>query len=863
MKSKISKKITAFVNEKIQEKQLAEVMSERFGKYSKYIIQERALPDARDGLKPVQRRILYGMQQMGVTHTKPYKKAARIVGDVMGKYHPHGDSSIYEAMVRMAQDFKMRLPLIDMHGNIGSIDGDSPAAMRYTETRLSKNAEYLLTDIDKRTVSFVPNFDDEEIEPTVLPAKFPNLLVNGAMGISAGYATKIPPHNINEVIDATISLIDNPELTINEMLEIVKGPDFPTGGIVQGKEGILQALSTGTGKVIIRAKTAIEEISKSQDRIIISEFPYEVVKADLVRDIDNLRVTNNLEDILEIRDETDQEGLRVAIDLKKGANPQVILNYLFKNTNLQISFNYNMVSIMNGRPVLTGIKPLLEAYIAHQKEVITNRSNFELERAQKRQHIVDGLIKMVSVVDEVIAIIRKSENKADSKNNIQKRFGFTDLQAEAIVTLQLYRLSNTDILALQQEHAQLEALIKKLMKILSSEKTLLGIIKAELGETKVVIGSNRRSLIEEEIANIKIDQKELISEEKVVIGITKDGYVKRSSIRSFTQSTGVGLKENDALIFERELSTLDTLIIFLSQGNYAFLPVHLIEEKRWGDLGIYLNNLVTINKDERIIKVLPVTNFKVDTLLLLASKSGMMKQIKLADLEVSRYNKAVRCMKLDSSDELASIDSAAKDFIISISKNGYVLRYKTDELPVYGLTAGGVKSMVLNEGDTVASAIYINQTDEFYFYTSRNHIIKDEAAAIPVYARYRKGIMLLERQKTNPHLIVAAARISQQQIKEDVNVVLATKTLSKTTTLASLKYSGAKFGKKMFEESSGLGYFFEVLPAINEKLEPTIKKAQRPIVLPDEVRETKVVEEAIMKGDKQIRISRLDLFDDE
>ncbi|PKK96915.1 MAG: DNA topoisomerase IV subunit A, partial [Tenericutes bacterium HGW-Tenericutes-3] len=562
----ISKDIDKFV-EKVIETSLEELVSERFGRYSKYIIQDRALPDARDGLKPVQRRILYAMQQLGMLHNKPYKKSARIAGEVMGKYHPHGDSSIYEAMVRLSQDFKMRVPLIDMHGNNGSIDGDSAAAMRYTEARLSKAAEALLADIDKRTVPFVPNFDDEELEPVVLPAKFPNLLVNGATGISAGYATKIPPHNLREVVSATIAYLANDQITSKEICEIIKGPDFPTGGIVQGHSGIISALETGSGKVVIRAKTSVEEVSKSQDRIIVTEIPYEVNKADLVKSIDVLRIDKKIDDITEIRDESDKDGLRIAIDLRKGADAQFILSYLFKSTDLQVSYNYNMVAILNHRPVLVGALPILKAYVDHQKDVITNRSNFELAKASKRQHIVDGLIKMVSVVDEIIKIIRGSQNKQSAKENIMSAFGFSDLQAEAIVTLQLYRLSNTDIQALQNENEGLTDRIKELEHILSSENALRRVIKRELVEISELLGDDRKSEIEAEIENIKIDSKDLISEEKVMVGITKEGYVKRASTRSFQASQTVGLKTDDALIFERELNTLDTLLIFTNLGN--------------------------------------------------------------------------------------------------------------------------------------------------------------------------------------------------------------------------------------------------------------------------------------------------------
>ena len=859
---KITDKIDKFV-EKVIETNLEDIVSDRFGKYSKYIIQDRALPDARDGLKPVQRRILYAMQQLGMFHNRPYKKSARIAGEVMGKYHPHGDSSIYEAMVRLSQDFKMRVPLIDMHGNNGSIDGDSAAAMRYTEARLSKAAEALLADIEKRTVPFVPNFDDEELEPTVLPAKFPNLLVNGATGISAGYATKIPPHNLKEVIEATIAFIDNEQLTYLDLSKFIKGPDFPTGGIVQGHQGILQALETGAGKVVIRAKTEIEEISKSQDRIIVTEIPYEVNKAELVKSMDLLRIDKKIDDILEIRDESDQEGLRIAIDLKKGADAQFILSFLFKSTDLQVSYNYNMVAILNHRPTLVGVVPILKAYIDHQKDVITNRSNYELEKASKRQHIVLGLIKMVSVIEEIIRMIRNSQNKQNAKENIIEAFGFTELQAEAIVTLQLYRLSNTDILLLQQENQGLEDRIKELEHILSSENALRRVIKRELIEISTLLGEDRKSEIEAEIENIKIDQKDLISEEKVMVGITKDGYIKRASVRSYQQSQSIGLKTDDALLFEQELNTLDTLLIFTNLGNYIFLPVYKIDDQKWKDLGIYINNIVPIEKQERIISVLAFDTFKEQNMLLLATKQGMMKQAKLEDFEVTRFNKPIKAMKLSEGDELVCVDFKERKNILAISKRGYALRFKTDELPLYGLQAGGVKSMSLSEEDELVGALFVSPSDDFIMLTSRGHVIKDIVEELPIYNRNRRGIIVIEHQKANPHYAVSVARLSRMQQKENVGVRIVTDKDVLLTYVNELKYSGNKFGKKMFDdEKLGKGYQIYILPAVeemDEELRPKpIKKAVKQEVVTDILKE-----EIIVKDNKKIHLSRLDLFDED
>jgi len=856
--SKNLKKIDNYIENIINES-LEDIVSERFARYSKYIIQDRALPDARDGLKPVQRRILYAMNELGMHFNKPYKKSARIAGEVMGKYHPHGDSSIYDAMVRMSQDFKMLVPLIDMHGNNGSIDGDTAAAMRYTEARLSLASDYLLKDIDKKTVPFVPNFDDEELEPTVLPAKFPNLLVNGSKGISAGYATNIPPHNLGEVINATLALLDDEAIIDSKLFNYIKGPDFPTGGIVQGKKGIKEALKTGAGKVIVRAKAEFEEISKNQERIVITEIPYEVVKADLVREIDLHRIDKKIDDILEVRDETDQQGLRIAIDLKKGADANFMLNYLYKVSNLQVSYNYNMTAILNRRPYQVGVRELLIAYINHQKEVITNRSNFELVKAEKRLHIVEGLIKMVSVLEEIIQIIRKSSNKAESKTNIINRFDFSEEQAEAIVTLQLYRLSNTDVLKLEEEAKNLNENILYLNEILTNESKLKAVIKDELVQTKEKLNVKRRTLIEEEIETIKIDERDLISDEQVFIGITKDGYVKRASTRSYQASQTTGLKADDGLIFLKEVSTLNTLLIFTNLGNYIFLPVFKIDEQRWRDLGIHIGNIVPVESNETVIKVINVEEFDENINLLLASKTGQIKQTKLSDFEVSRYSKTFKAMRLKKGDELVSVDINQKNNIVAISKGGYVLRFKTTEINEYGPGAGGIAGMSLTN-DELVSAFYAFDSDNFLMLTIRGHVIEDSVNEIAVYARNRKGIRVVEQLKSNPHYVVSASRYSKYQDRENVNALLTTTKQTYQLTTSDFKANYNKFGKKMFDESLELGYMLQLEDAIDEV--PIVLKNESKKISYNEIR-TPIIKEDTVKSDKKITISRLDLFDDE
>ena len=858
----VIKKIEKFVDQNIIKSEFTEIVGERFARYSKYIIQDRALPDVRDGLKPVQRRILYAMYELGMFQNKPYKKSARIAGEVMGKYHPHGDSSIYEAMVRMSQDFKMLVPLIDMHGNNGSIDGDSPAAMRYTEARLSKASEYLLEDLDKRTVLFVPNFDDEETEPVVLPAKFPNLLVNGAMGIAAGYATKIPPHNLSEVINATIAYLKNPNLTNKEVLKYIKGPDFPTGGIVQGLDGIKEAIETGAGRVIIRSKVIKEEISRTQDRLVITEIPYEVNKADLVTQIDMLRVDKTLEDIIEVRDESDQEGLRVAIDLKKGADYNVVLAYLYKNTNLQVSYNYNMVAIVNNRPEQIGVLPILKAYVEHQKEVVTNRSNFLLERAKKREHVVLGLIKMVSILDQVIRTIRNSNNKANAKENIMKNFSFSEIQAEAIVTLQLYRLSNTDVYELEKESESLKLQIAELERILTNEKALNEVIESELKETQKQLGTPRKTEIEAEIEAIKIDERELISEENVQVGITKEGYVVRSNLRSYSTTKTPGLKQGDQFIFEEEVSTLDTLLIFTSLGNYIFLPVFKLEEQRWGDLGIYINNIVPIQREETLIKAFKISDFDTTQQLLLATKQGMMKLAKLSDFLVQRYSRPIRAMKLNKGDKLVAVDIDVLSNIYAVTKGGYALRFKTIELPQYGLQASGVKSMLLQAHDEVVSAFFVEPEDEVVVLTTRGHIIKESAEGIQCYNRYRRGTLIIDRMKSNPHLAVDAGRLTKNQYRDGVQIKIICETGLQSLSANELKNTANKYGRKVLEtDEIGTPYMMLVERSFADEIKiskpaPTVKEKT-------EFVEAKILAEEIETDDKvKIKISKFDLFDE-
>ncbi|MDT8861126.1 DNA topoisomerase IV subunit A [Alkalihalobacillus sp. MEB130] len=748
---------------------LEEVIGDRFGRYSKYIIQERALPDARDGLKPVQRRILYAMYKDGNTADKPFRKSAKTVGNVIGNYHPHGDSSVYEAMIRMSQEWKVRNLLVDMHGNNGSIDGDPPAAMRYTEARLSKIASQLLRDIDRDTVDYIPNFDDTEDEPVVLPAMFPNLLVNGSTGISAGYATDIPPHHLGEIIDGVIMQMEKPKTTLDDLLTVIKGPDFPTGGTVQGIDGIRQAYRTGKGKVVVRAKTEVEELRGGREQIVITEIPYEVVKANLVKKMDELRFDKKVDGIAEVRDDTDRTGLRIVVELKKEADANAILNYLLKNTDLQVTYNFNMVAIANKAPKLMGLQSLIQAYIDHQKLVFTRRAKYDLKKAQDRQHIVQGLIKAISILDEVITTIRASKDKKDAKDNLIAKYDFTEAQAEAIVTLQLYRLTNTDITTLEEEAAELERRIHELEAILASEKKLIQVIKSNLQTIKKEFADARRTVIKEEIEEIKINMDVLIASEDVMVTVTKEGYVKRTSIRSYGASNGEnpGMKEGDYLLGHFEINTTETLLLFTKSGNYLYIPVHQLPDIRWKDNGQHVANLVSgYNSDDDIIKALPVKEFKEDQSLLFITKNGMAKKSQLSLYQAQRFSKPLMALKLKENDEVVAAMVTSGDEELFIATHlGFGLWLGEDEVNLVGQRAAGVKGINLKEDDFVVDASTFSSDDkkvEFILVTQRGAVKKIPISEFDKSSRAKRGLVMLRELKSNPHRVIACKRATPQ-----------------------------------------------------------------------------------------------------
>ena len=783
---------------KIYDYSLEYIMGDSFGRYAKTIIQDRALPDVRDGLKPVQRRILYAMYKDGNTYDKPTKKSAKAVGNIMGFYHPHGDSSIYDALVRMSQWWKNNLCYVEMQGNNGSMDGDGAAAMRYTEARLTKVAGELLKDINKDTVLMSLNYDDTLLEPTVLPAKYPNLLVNGATGISAGYATNIPPHNLGEIIDATIKRIDSPNCHLDTILDIVKGPDFPTGGVAEGIKGIKDAFTTGRGKVNVRCKYEI--VGKTKKQIIISEIPYEVNKALLVKKIDEIRIEKKIDGIAEVRDETDRNGLQIAIDLKKDANVDLIINYLLKNTDMMVSYNYNMVAIVNHRPMVLGILPILDAYIAHQKEVITRRTEFDLRLAKERMHILEGFIKALDILDEVIKVIRASKNKSDAINNLIKEFNFTEKQADAIVTLRLYRLTNTDVEEIKAEMEEKEKQIAVWTQILENEEALKHVMKTELRLVKKEYATERKTEIKDEVTEIKIDTTSLIPKEDCMVVITKEGYVKRVSLRSYSAANNdlTGLKDKDYPIGIYEANTMDTLLVFTDLGNFLYIPVYELPDLKWKDLGKHISNIIKISSDENVISSYLAKSFDENIEFLTFTKNGMIKKTALSSFKVQRYTKPITLMKLKEKDKVVSNVISQKEIFVTTSR-GYGLRYPAEEVPVTGLRGSGVKSINLKE-DFVVSGQSFNDENFITIITDKGTAKRIKIEEFDIIARARRGVLAVRDVKTNPYHIINSF-VSNN--KQEIGIITDEISFHKITEfpICDRYQTGTQFTKEKIEKA--------------------------------------------------------------
>ena len=857
------KKIEENIVEKIYDYTLEEIMGDRFGRYAISIIQDRALPDVRDGLKPVQRRILWSMYESHNTYDKPFRKSAKAVGDIMGHYHPHGDSSIYDALVRLSQRWKMREPLVEIHGNNGSIDGDGPAASRYTEARLSKIANVMLSDINKDAVKMTLNYSDEDLEPTVLPAHFPALLVNGSTGISAGYATNIPPHNLAEVIDATIKRIDSPNCRLDTILEIIKGPDFPTGGVVEGKEGLIQAYTTGKGKVVLKANYEIIE-EKGKKQILIKEIPYEVLKEQLKKKIEDIKSDKKIDGIVDVIDESDRTNMaRLVIELKKDADANLIINYLLKNTDLQINYNFNVVAIDNKRPKTLGLLEILDAFILHKEEVVINRSKFDLEHSKKRLHIVEGFIKALDILDEVIKTIRKSKNKADAIENLVKEYDFTTEQVTAIVMMQLYKLTNTDVTDLQNEHANLLELIKYLTSVINDESVLKGVMKDELRSIKKEFATPRRTIIKDEITEIKIDELSMIPKEDFIVSVSKSGYIKKLSIKVYNSNneTDYVLKEKDYLIGLYKINNIDTIILITNLGNYCYLPVRDITECKYKDIGKHISSYIPLSEGETIIASFGIKNFDSRTITLF-SKDGFVKQTELSNLPVTRYSKPMTIFKLKDNDEVVSA-SINDGVVYIVTENGFALKFNKEEIPIVGLKTSGVKGIKL-VSDSVVSAFVTNENHEYItIFTDKNTAKRIKLEEIDYSKRSLKGDNILHSPKSKKYKITecyaGSSKTNYGLIREDTETIK-----SSEINIMDKSSTGSTISKKdltdVFKEAR-LKVIDDVLPNISEHEESssveTPKKEEKTQELKEEPKEDKKQEEQVYET-----LTMSDFFDE-
>lgn len=857
------KKIEENIVEKIYDYTLEEIMGDRFGRYAKSIIQDRALPDVRDGLKPVQRRILWSMYESHNTYDKPFRKSAKAVGDIMGHYHPHGDSSIYDALVRLSQRWKMREPLVEIHGNNGSIDGDGPAASRYTEARLSKIANVMLSDINKDAVKMTLNYSDEDLEPTVLPAHFPALLVNGSTGISAGYATNIPPHNLAEVIDATIKRIDSPNCRLDTILEIIKGPDFPTGGVVEGKDGLIQAYTTGKGKVVLKANYEIIE-EKGKKQILIKEIPYEVLKEQLKKKIEDIKSDKKIDGIVDVIDESDRTNMaRLVIELKKDADANLIINYLLKNTDLQINYNFNVVAIDNKRPKTLGLLEILDAFILHKEEVVINRSKFDLEHSKKRLHIVEGFIKALDILDEVIKTIRKSKNKADAIENLVKEYLFTTEQATAIVMMQLYKLTNTDVTDLQNEHANLLELIKYLTSVINDESVLKVVMKEELRSIKKEFASPRRTIIKDEITEIKIDELSMIPKEDFIVSVSKSGYIKKLSVKVYNANneTEYVLKEKDYLIGLYKINNIDTIILITNLGNYCYLPVRDITECKYKDIGKHISSYIPLSEGETIIASFGIKNFDSRTITLF-SKDGLVKQTELSNLPVTRYSKPMTIFKLKDNDEVVSA-SINDGVVYIVTENGFALKFNKEEIPVVGLKTSGVKGIKL-VSDSVVSAFVTNENHEYItIFTDKNTAKRVKLEEIDYSKRSLKGDNILHSPKSKKYKITECyagnSKTNYGLIREETETIK-----SSDISIMDKSSTGSTISKKdltdVFKEAR-LKVIDDALASTPEHEESssveTPKKEEKTQELKEEPKEDKKQEEQVYET-----LTMSDFFDE-
>lgn len=758
---------------KTENMNLETVMSERFSRYSKSIIQQRAIPDVRDGLKPVQRRIIFAMDKAGNTHDKAYRKSAKAVGDVMGNLHPHGDSSIYEALIHMSQPWKMRLPLIDLHGNNGSIDDDPPAAMRYTEARLSLASNEMMRDIKKNTVSWVPNFDDTEYEPTVLPSRFPNLLVNGATGISSGYATNIPPHNLGEVINALIYLQSHPNATLDELMHFIKGPDFPTGGIIQGEQQLKRAYATGRGKIIVRSRAKIKKIRGGRKIIHVSEIPYGVNKLNLVKRINGIRLNHKVNGIAEVIDESDRHGLSIVISLKRNADAQGVLNYLYKNTDLQIPYHFNVVAIDHMQPKCLSLRSILSSYLEFQRQIIKSRTKYDLKQAYQHQEIVKGLIKALSMLNDVIRVIRRSRNRSNASQNLVKNFNFTQRQADSIVALRLYRLTNTDITALKERNHILNLKISYFKNILSDYRKLDDVLRVELRQIQRKYATPRRTTIQRHIQKLHVSKKVTVPSEDVMVLVSHDGYLKRSSWRSFKASkpSENGLKPGDYPIFMKHLNTRNHLFMFTNKGHLIYRPVIGIKDAKWKRTGQHISQEIGLGRDERIIAIYSFKKLKSAGSFLITTDNGYTKFTTFNNLKPGRTYRshAQEYMKLRNKNaNVVNVTyipkSMPKCSALLISKYGFADRFLTSEIPTSGPKASGVKAMNLKGNDLVADVQLVTDYDRIAMITKQGTFRIQNVNVIPISHRNRRGIHTVYHTKHQTHFLADFIKINPNEV---------------------------------------------------------------------------------------------------
>ncbi|TKA59110.1 Topoisomerase IV subunit A [Mycoplasmopsis bovis 8790] len=752
---------------KIVQENLDTVVADRFSRYSKYVIQQRALPDVRDGLKPVQRRILYSMYDLGLQHNKPFKKSARVVGDVIGKYHPHGDSSIYDAMVRMGQEWKMGHTLVEMHGNVGSIDDDPAAAMRYTEARLSEIADYVIGDIKKNTVKFAPNFDDSEKEPVVMPVLIPNLLINGSTGIASGFATEMPPHNLNEILDAAIAKIKNPAIELSKLSKIIQGPDFPTGGVIYGTDGIHEAFERGKGRITLASRYNVYSDNKHK-YIEITEIPYGVVKSKLVHEIDLIIDSEEVAGLLEVKDQTDRNGINILITLDKNVNENVIINYLFLKTQMRIYYNYNNVVIDNHTPKTMGISALLDAYLKHVKDVKVKTIEFDLIKYKARLEIVIGFLKVAKITDKVIEVIRKSENsKQGVIDNLMSAFDFTLNQATAIAELRLYKLSKTDEHTFMLEKQELEEKIKQCELLLTNPDEFNNYLISLFKDFKHKFGRSRRTSIEIEQINSSVNQEDLVKDEEVFLGISKFGYIKKVSKKTYESNliTTYGIKEDDNVLFYDSASSLDKLLLFTNLGNYAYLPVFKVNESKWKEFGIHLSDFVDLSSGEEIVSVIKVSDFDVTNYVCMFTKKGQGKKVLLKDFDVSRFSKTFVAMRLKNDDELisAKLSNGLKDVLL-ITKNNFASLYSENDVPIYGLKSNGNKACYLANGDELTSFTVVKPNDLVVLISQSNKVRLINVSEISRVSKQNKGVSIFPKGRLNNAIVQCDPLINETKL---------------------------------------------------------------------------------------------------